>query len=300
MSHFFGVVLVPKGTSRKSAEDIIAELVEPYNEATHVPEYDEKCGCVGQIARRAVSEETVRRMGTINDLRDRFHKANPSPPYPTEKPGMSKEEKKKMWDAYHKKDKEHSKIWTKAVRPWQMLEKRLFAEHSQSKKPDPKCDECHGSGTRKTTYNPDSHWDWWTIGGRWTGAFTPDYDPSEDPRNIETCNLCEGTGKRNDALGKDHRKRDPSYGCNGCNGTGKSVKFSYEPHGGDIMPLSKVPKSVIPYSLVTPDGEWHQKGEMGWFGMSDNEKDEKVWTKTVRSLFRKHKDCLAVVVDYHI
>lgn len=33
--------------------------------------------------------------------------------------------------------------------------------------------------------NPAGLWDWWQIGGRWTGHLYPDYDPAQDPRNQE-------------------------------------------------------------------------------------------------------------------
>lgn len=70
-----------------------------------------------------------------------------------------------------------------------------------------------------------SRWDWYIIGGRFTSKFAPGYDPAKDERNQETCGLCNGTGKRNDELGRMERKRNPNYGCNGCRGTGISVKF---------------------------------------------------------------------------
>jgi hypothetical protein len=31
---------------------------------------------------------------------------------------------------------------------------------------DPKCGECKGTGIYKSTYNPNSKWDWYSIGGR--------------------------------------------------------------------------------------------------------------------------------------
>jgi hypothetical protein len=31
------------------------------------------------------------------------------------------------------------------------------------------CADCHGAGVRTTTYNPNSKWDWWVVGGRWHG-----------------------------------------------------------------------------------------------------------------------------------
>ena len=73
--------------------------------------------------------------------------------------------------------------------------------------------------------NPNRKWDWWQIGGRWTGAYAHGYDPAKDPRNIEECNLCGGTGRRDDKIAKEHRLTDPSYTCNGCDGKGVSVKW---------------------------------------------------------------------------
>lgn len=78
-------------------------------------------------------------------------------------------------------------------------------------------------------FRKGSRWDWWTIGGRYTGRFAePGYDPTSDPRNLGTCFLCKGTGKRDDELGYRARQADPNYSCNGCGGKGKSVKFSSE------------------------------------------------------------------------
>ncbi len=64
--------------------------------------------------------------------------------------------------------------------------------------------------------NPSAKWDWWTVGGRWSGAFLAGYDASKDPRNYETCWLCGGTGKRLDM--------EVANGCNACGGTGRSQK----------------------------------------------------------------------------
>jgi hypothetical protein len=81
--------------------------------------------------------------------------------------------------------------------------------------------------------NPNAKWDWWTIGGRWTGALAVDYDPYEDPANKEPCWLCHGTGDRPGWVyyegGERKFKDDWAKECNGCNlckGTGISVKFS--------------------------------------------------------------------------
>jgi DnaJ-class molecular chaperone len=41
----------------------------------------------------------------------------------------------------------------------------------------------------------------------------------------EECKICEGTGIRNDELGKQERAKDPSYTCNGCKGKGSRDNF---------------------------------------------------------------------------
>jgi len=41
----------------------------------------------------------------------------------------------------------------------------------------------------------------------------------------EECQICEGTGIRNDELGKQQRAKDPSYTCNGCKGKGSKDNF---------------------------------------------------------------------------
>ncbi len=90
-------------------------------------------------------------------------------------------------------------------------------------------------GKRGYWYNSRAKWDWWQIGGRWTGLLTPAYDPTEDPANKETCLLCQGTGMRNDEIGQNFRLKNPDYKCNGCDGAGIKTKWptSWRRHTGD-------------------------------------------------------------------
>ena len=90
-------------------------------------------------------------------------------------------------------------------------------------------------------------WDWWQIGGRWTGLFTG-YDPDTDPKNIEKCDLCNGTGTRKDM--------SVANGCNGCAGKGKRAKWPTErvKHDGDVLTtaeaLAKLTSERIPHALA--------------------------------------------------
>ena len=58
-------------------------------------------------------------------------------------------------------------------------------------------------------------YDWYQIGGRWTGLFSGK-NPEDNENNYAECLMCNGTGFRNDEIGKEHRVKDPTYTCNGC------------------------------------------------------------------------------------
>lgn len=107
-----------------------------------------------------------------------------------------------------------------------------------------------------STYNPDSKWDLYCIGGRWNGFL---HYKGAEPGFAET----------NEAY----------------------------IHELDMDYLLE----HIPFCFVTEDGEWREKGEMGWWGSVSNEKPEDSWKQQfvdyVKSL---DENCLVTVVDFHI
>jgi hypothetical protein len=85
----------------------------------------------------------------------------------------------------------------------------------------------------------DGWWDWYQVGGRFTGVFDDGYEPSTDPRNVETCSTCAGTGSRD---WSDCENVTPEWiaacnGCNACNGVGMRVKWptQWVDHPGDVV-----------------------------------------------------------------
>lgn len=64
----------------------------------------------------------------------------------------------------------------------------------------------------------------------------------------------------------------------------------------------------IPFCLVDADGVWHEKGEMGWFGMSFNDKEADVWNNEVKTYIQQlaelpeeDREAITVyAVDFHI
>ena len=55
-------------------------------------------------------------------------------------------------------------------------------------------------------------------------------------------------------------------------------------------------------AVVTPDGKWHEPGEMGWFGISSESADEMFeWRLRFEERFLEpYRDCTLTVVDCHI
>ena len=127
--------------------------------------------------------------------------------------------------------------------------------------------------------NENQHWDWYQIGGRWTG-YLDGYNPDEDPANIEVCYLCDGTGKRNDELGHRTRAEDPTYTCNGCQGKGKHVSWptQWASHNGDSLQVKNLPNTPKPTFALLQDGHWLGKD---WNGADDDPK----WHKQFNEIF---------------
>lgn len=58
--------------------------------------------------------------------------------------------------------------------------------------------------------------------------------------------------------------------------------------------------AIVPFAFVK-DGQWVEKGEMGWFGMTSNEKEQNDWNKEFYDMIKSlPEDTLLTVVDCHI
>jgi len=52
---------------------------------------------------------------------------------------------------------------------------------------------------------------------------------------------------------------------------------------------------------VIKDGKWYQKGDMGWWFLVSDEKDDNKWSKEITSLIEElDEDTMLTVVDCHI
>ncbi len=54
------------------------------------------------------------------------------------------------------------------------------------------------------------------------------------------------------------------------------------------------------FAVVTPDGTWHERGELGGFCVVFDEKPADEWDAQWKALVLAHNDSPAILVDYHV
>lgn len=100
------------------------------------------------------------------------------------------------------------------------------------------------------TYNPDSKWDWYVIGGRWDGWI----------------NDREASGERTAA---------------------------------NSAPTEQaIAREKIPHAIITPDGQWHERGQMGWWAVLITENED--WDSQAKQILALYPGHCVVIVDAHI
>jgi DNA-binding transcriptional MerR regulator len=108
----------------------------------------------------------------------------------------------------------------------------------------------NAKGQPTSTYNPNSKWDWYVIGGRWDGWIN-DRDSSQEA-------VADNIASTSEA----------------------------------------VQRNRIPHALLTPDGEWHEHGQMGWWGVMLTENEG--WDADARAILAGYPDHNVLILDAHI
>ena len=241
MIHFAVGVIIPK-EKRQSAGDVqnyLANVLARYSENTEVDPYEGPCECGRWNATKLVREALDKEFGDMESVSHWFTLMHQE---------LADDEKDKLW----KKD---------IAEPRKAFAKKLTEENPEWLKPRSDCEKCHGTGTRTTTYNPDSKWDCWVIGGRWNG---------------EVKGKPKGDGKGGFNFGEEFHDLNE----NSC--TVKEALYN----------------EFSPFALITPDGEWHESGKMGLWGISTDDKED--WTQEAVKIMKDYEDFLIVSLDCHI
>jgi len=67
-----------------------------------------------------------------------------------------------------------------------------------------------------------------------------------------------------------------------------------------IVKVTELPADWSVWAIVTEDGEWHEKGQMGYWAMSINKKEPQDWDAERYEVVSGHTNCYAVLIDAHI
>lgn len=159
-----------------------------------------------------------------------------------------------------------------------------------------------------TTYNQDSKWDWYVIGGRWNGCLpikneekpSEGLDAYEDDIPNNCCKI-KDLELRREASEEELKEMQERYEEMITKGNWFKPEYykqkypTFEAYKDNELEFST-------YALLTSDGEWVEPGEMGWFGMSSASPEEEAnFINIFRDkLGKENPENYFVLVDCHI
>ena len=179
---------------------------------------------------------------------------------------------------------------------------------------------CDASKTYGHYTNPDGKWDWYVQGGRWTGLLTlrPEAAKEYPPLVIE--------GKAYPGRANQARLRDIDFSPD-ADAYARTLRFwevnvegmplredekedsflcLYKPEYyleqyGSKEEFAQSESAFTTWALLTPEGEWHEKGAMGWFGMSNSTRESRqAYEKLYREILEQADPALyATILDCH-
>lgn len=156
-------------------------------------------------------------------------------------------------------------------------------------------DSFNERGDQMSTYNPKSKWDWYSVGGRWGGLLTFKNGQTGDSgysKFVDFEKMRENEIRQLEPY-KEYLEGSPFYS--------KEYLMSLYP---DEETYRRKMTEFSTYAVITPDGEWHSKGEMGWFGISSETGDEDTaWCDNYYDNFIRpaiENNWYLTIVDCHI
>ncbi len=215
----------------------------------------------------------------------------------------------------------------------------------------------HGSSDRDSQmnrygywHNPNAHYDWYSVGGRWTGYFKPkngaigtlgrpgafDNQPTEgwvDSLQLKDIDIegmkAAAVKEANETYDKieeilqgrtypswedirNKHKEDINAAREEYNGHEVVKDFNqarfhiwgdfYEEYSHSRQEYINKCKNrtMVPYAVVK-DGQWYQKGKMGWWGMSSDEMTQDEWNNKFWELLENlDSEIQLTLLDCHI
>ena len=169
--------------------------------------------------------------------------------------------------------------------------------------------------------NPNAKWDWYLVGGRWKGSLKArcgKHGQASLVQPIETQNGYYDIARIGDVdFSPDEEERQKALRFWEVVVEGQPLKededaddfFSfykkeyYLEYFGTKEQYVRECSEFSTFAVVTNDGKWHEKGQMGWFGMSSETGEEsRNWHNSWFDAFIKdiNPDWHIAIVDCHI
>ena len=333
MSHFSVCTIVPSTyngskLSIQGANVRLDELMEPFDEASTSPYYTEYVDRTEDAKDEfehgtvhAVKDETGK---ILTEIDDDFHKR------------FTVQSGKVMLKGNTYKDPaEELTEGLEAIPDYPL--KKLYENFDQF------CREYYGyrknsEGKFGFVHNPHAAWDWYEIGGRFSGALLVKADLMEIFPVTE--------GKPDDMIMGDFRRVNGARKKDICwdemlRRRIESAKLTFPKleeafrtgNAEDLGPLTSVTENGIEswgdliyskgesleefmrrygadntqkycigsYAMIDIYGDWHSRGHMGWWGMSTGDKPEEEWKNEIQGLIAEaDDDDFIIMIDCHI
>lgn len=176
--------------------------------------------------------------------------------------------------------------------------------------------------------NPNAKWDFWSVGGRWrgllklipgarTGRYSEFRDWTQEGRTdreghcdyakVRDCNLAMNSEvyeralrfwdiyvEQEDCSEEEYKRLVPSFCWS---------REYYKERFGNKQTYAVHEAAFITYAFVTPDGEWHSEGDMGWWGCDNATNNSlRLYSNQLQEFLMKavEDDLWITIVDCHI
>lgn len=157
-------------------------------------------------------------------------------------------------------------------------------------------------------HNPKAKWDWYVVGGRWSDFLELKDGTKADIAKIKDVDFTPDQEAYNKALrfwelyvekGEENLTQEEKEEI----GHVWYKKEYYTDKYKDAEEYATCMSAFGTYAVITPDGEWHEKGSMGWWGISNEKPEEAMkWEKSFYDRFIKdeNQEYYITIVDCHI
>lgn len=156
--------------------------------------------------------------------------------------------------------------------------------------------EFDAEGNLISTYNPNSKWDWWVVGGRFDGAFPHNVMKASDLKSIEFSEI-----------NNLEEKYPQEYAYYQRLITGKEDSFYRLEYLQERYPTFEAylysTKNPVSYAFIDLEGNWHEPGKMLMFGCSTSTPQESSnWDKDFYKKFIEPlpENTWITLIDCHI